>query len=160
MNKQKIQMIVACDLNGAIGFDNKLPWHLPKDLAHFKRTTLNHTVIMGRKTYESIGRPLPKRQNLVLSKSKTGSIYCNSLSEALSKATSDIFIIGGSEIYQQSLKSLKIDSIHLTRVHTKLEQADSFFHLPKSYHLVKKETAYDNDSHRLLQLDFCIYTSS
>lgn len=117
-----ISAIVAVASNGLIGRDNNIPWYLPADLKHFKRTTLNHHVIMGRKTFESIGRPLPKRVNIILTRNPfyvaSNCVVVHSLQEALEVAEnngeSEVFIIGGSEIYQLSLPYLH--RIYLTEV--------------------------------------------
>lgn len=104
-----IKIIVACGRNGVIGFNNQMPWHLPRDLKFFKEKTLNQTVIMGRKTYESIGKALPQRNNIILSRqnlSVPNAEVIYSREEALIRAESfqtDIFIIGGAEIYRQFL---------------------------------------------------------
>ncbi len=104
----ELTIIVAFDANRGIGIDNRLPWHLPEDLAHFKRVTSGHTIIMGRKTFESIGRPLPNRRNLVLTRDThwqhTGIETVHSL-EAAIKLTENAaaFIIGGADIFEQAL---------------------------------------------------------
>lgn len=104
-----IKIIVACGRNDVIGFNNQMPWHLPRDLKFFKEKTLNQTVIMGRKTYESIGKALPQRNNIILSRqnlSVPNAEVIYSREEALIRAESfqtDIFIIGGAEIYRQFL---------------------------------------------------------
>lgn len=104
-----INMIVATSKNNQIGIDNKLPWHIPEDLAYFKSITNGHTVLMGRKTFESIGRPLPHRQNIVLTRdlnfTAEGITVLHSLEEALAfcQNKEQVFIIGGGEIYNQFL---------------------------------------------------------
>ena len=103
-----ITLIVAMDAARGIGIDNRLPWHLPQDLAHFKRTTSGHTIIMGRKTFDSIGRPLPNRRNIVVSRNPdwraTGVESATSLADALQlTASEDAFVIGGAQIYNQAL---------------------------------------------------------
>ena len=101
-------IIVATDKNNGIGINNQLPWHLPEDLAHFKKTTSGHPIIMGRKTFESIGRPLPNRHNIVVSRNvqwaHEGVSRVASLEEAESLVgDAEAFIIGGAQIYQQAL---------------------------------------------------------
>lgn len=104
--------VVAMTPNRVIGLAGKLPWHLPEDLAFFKRTTINRPIVMGRKTYESIGRPLPKRRNIVLTRDPSWSadgievIHRPGDLEALPDLTGQVFIIGGSEIYAAFLPSL------------------------------------------------------
>jgi dihydrofolate reductase len=104
-----LSLIVAYAQNRTIGRDNTLPWKLAGDLAHFKRTTLGHPIIMGRKTWDSLGRPLPGRRNIVISRDKTkaaaGAEFVASLDEALERLApnEDAYIIGGAQIYQQAL---------------------------------------------------------
>ena len=125
-----LSMIVAAAENNAIGKDNKLLWHLPDDLKHFKRTTKGHHVIAGRKTFESQGKPLPSRTNIIITRRKDyqaeGCIVVHSLEEAMAKVENDNepFIIGGEHIYRLAMP--KTDRIYLTRVHANLE-ADTFF---------------------------------
>jgi len=94
--------IVAMDPNRLIGANGTLPWHLPEDLAFFKKTTLGHPILMGRKTFESIGRPLPKRKNIVLTRDETWShegVEVIHSPDAIAKMKGQIFVIGGAEIY-------------------------------------------------------------
>ncbi len=134
-----ISIIVAIASNGAIGRNNQLLWHISEDLRYFKKITGGHTVIMGRKTWESIGRPLPNRRNIVVSRSinadsLAGAEVYGSLENAITAASSDInnlstdfqiFIIGGGEIYRQALPVAH--RLYLTLVHTPIEDADTFF---------------------------------
>jgi dihydrofolate reductase len=105
----QLYMIVAYAKNRVIGLDNALPWKLPGDLAHFKRTTLGYPVIMGRKTWDSLGRPLPGRLNIVISRDASQSVpdveFVTSLDEALKLVAhlDKAFVIGGAQIYQQAL---------------------------------------------------------
>lgn len=125
-----LSLIVAIDRRGGIGKDNQLLWHLPADLKHFKSITTGHTVIMGRKTHESIGRPLPNRRNIVLSRRQIGKPdgyeVMGSLDEALISCQDEqkAFVIGGAEIYRLAID--KADELYLTRVDT-LADADTFF---------------------------------
>ncbi len=102
-----IHLIAAVARNGVIGFNGQIPWRLPEDLRHFQELTMGHTVIMGRRTYESIGRPLPGRQNVVVSSTLTdleGYVVARSLQEALALADrQEIFIIGGARLYREAL---------------------------------------------------------
>ena len=117
----KISMVVAMDTNGVIGRDNELPWHLPADLQHFKRTTMGKPILMGRKTHESIGRPLPGRTNIVITRGSgyraEGCVVVNSIDAALEAAgeQDEIMVIGGAEFYRQVLP--RTDTIYLTRIH-------------------------------------------
>ncbi len=125
-----LSMIAAAAENNAIGKDNKLLWHLPDDLKFFKNTTKGHHVIAGRKTFESQGRPLPNRTNIIITKNTNyraeGCIVVHSLEEALKIAEKDPepFIIGGETIYKMAMPLA--EKIYLTRVHTEKE-ADTFF---------------------------------
>jgi dihydrofolate reductase len=98
-----ITCLFACDLNGVIGVNGKLPWNIPSDLENFKKLTLNKTVIMGRKTYESIGHPLPNRRNIVLTKGKIEGVETyTSLNEAISHCKEDeVFLIGGKRVLEE-----------------------------------------------------------
>lgn len=125
-----ISAIVAVDKNRLIGLDNQIPWHLPADLAYFKRTTLNHHIIMGRNSFQSIGRPLPKRTNIVISRDPffiaTGCVRAFSIPEALKIAEkngeTEAFIIGGGEIYKQSVPFWT--RLYLTEVDLDVSQKD------------------------------------
>lgn len=126
----KLSIVVAISANNAIGKNNQLLWHLPADLKHFKEITSGHPIIMGRKTYDSIGRPLPNRRNIVITR-QSGLTIPNvevvlSLEEAISicKAENEVFVIGGAEIYKQALAYT--NTIYLTTVHQSYE-ADVFF---------------------------------
>lgn len=125
-----LSIIVAVSENNAIGKNNQLLWHLPADLRHFKELTTGHTIIMGRKTYDSIGKPLPNRKSIVITRSSDlvieGVDVVNSLQEAINScgANENAFIIGGAEIYNQAMPYAS--TIHLTKVHKEYE-ADTFF---------------------------------
>jgi dihydrofolate reductase len=127
-----INLIVCKDRKNAIGKNNELPWHLPKDLAYFKRITEGHIVVMGRNTYESIGKPLPNRINVVLSKTMKETdniVVTDDIDKVLKTAKEsqflDTFIIGGSSIYEQFLPYA--DRLYITNVHTVIEGADAYF---------------------------------
>jgi len=119
----RLSIIVATAENGVIGRDGKLPWHLSDDLRHFKELTMGHTVIMGRRTWESIGRPLPGRQMVVVSRQPdyeaAGCQVVSDLDDALAIAEQidddEAFVIGGAQIYQLALP--RADRLYLTRVH-------------------------------------------
>ena len=121
----RLSLVVAMSENHVIGRDGRLPWRLPDDLKRFKELTTGHTIIMGRKTFDSIGRPLPNRRNIVVTRqegwSSQGVEVAHSLDEALTAARSDgeVFIIGGEQIYRAALP--RADTIHLTRVHATVE---------------------------------------
>ncbi len=121
-------IIVAIADNNAIGRDNALLWHISEDLKFFKRTTSGCPVIMGRKTFESIGRPLPKRTNIVVSRgfdAPEGVVVVPSLEEAYKVGNPRCFIIGGGQIYAQAMNDA--DRLVVTHVHTVIEDADTFF---------------------------------
>jgi dihydrofolate reductase len=126
----KISLIAAMDQNRAIGYHNQLPWHLPADLAHFKRLTLNKPVLMGRKTHEAIGRPLPQRKNLIITREKNyradGCEVFHGIEEAFAKvdAQPEVMVIGGAEIYQQCLPFAH--SLYLTLIQHEFK-GDTFF---------------------------------
>lgn len=105
---KQLTLVVAMDAQRGIGVDNQLPWHLPEDLAHFKRVTLGHPIIMGRKTFDSIGRPLPKRRNIVVTRnagwSHEGVEVAGSLQDAVALAGDEpASIIGGAQIFHESM---------------------------------------------------------
>jgi dihydrofolate reductase len=117
-------LIVAVAANGVIGRDNALPWHLPEDLRYFKQVTSGKTVVMGRKTFQSIGRPLPNRTNIVITRdpgfSAEGVIVAHSLDEALAKGGDDeILVIGGSSLFAETLP--RADRFYLTEINRAYE---------------------------------------
>lgn len=136
-----ISIIVAHTRDFVIGKDGGIPWHLPKDLAFFKKTTVGSTVIMGRKTFESIGRALPNRKNIVITSNDSfvvpdGVIKCSSLEDAIKMVGNDnAFIIGGGTIYQHAIKF--VDRLYITVVDANIE-GDTYF--PK----------YDENDFRLI----------
>jgi dihydrofolate reductase len=142
-----IAAIAAIDKNRVIGKAGEIPWYLPADLKYFKRQTLNHHIIMGRKSFQSIGRPLPKRTNIVLTRdpffAASNCLIARSLDEALQLAREDgeeeAFIIGGGEIYRQALPLL--DRLYLTEVETEVEGGDAFFPLiqPENWEVISSE---------------------
>ncbi|MGJ9384093.1 dihydrofolate reductase [Salipaludibacillus sp. CF4.18] len=125
-----ISMIAAMSENNVIGKDGQMPWHLPGDLQFFKQTTNGHSIVMGRKTFESIGRPLPKRRNIVLTRnndfSAEGVEVINNFSEMdkLVKDEEEFFVIGGATIYEQLLPLA--DRLYITEIHESFE-GDTFF---------------------------------
>ena len=124
-------IIVAVAENGCIGRDNQLPWHFSEDLRLFKRETTGQAIIMGRKTYESIGQPLPNRFNIVLTRSprasdETSLVFTDSLEEAFQRAADHdkAFVIGGAEVYQQAVPL--VDELWITEIPGSY-QGDAFF---------------------------------
>ena len=133
----KVHLIVAVAEGGVIGAENKLLWRIPEDLKRFKAITMGHPILMGRKTWDSIGRPLPGRENVVITRQKLdlpGATVVHSLEEALEHArargASDAFVIGGGEIYRQALP--RADVVHLTEVHARFDGDVTFPSLPSS----------------------------
>lgn len=133
--KPHISLIVARSRNGIIGKEGKLPWRLPEDLKFFKQTTMGRPVIMGRHTWESIGRPLPGRQNIVLTRDSSykaeGATVVSSLDEALKLFGPDdiVFIIGGADLYRRSLPL--VDTAWVTEIEADVEGDASFDTLNK-----------------------------
>ena len=130
MIKSELTIIAAASTNNVIGFNNKLIWNIPKDLKRFKELTQGHSVIMGRKTFESLSSPLPNRRNIVITRNKDyspqGIEVFSSIEDAIYVCKDDLqpFIIGGGEIYSQTINL--VDKIELTRVY-KDYQGDAFF---------------------------------
>ncbi len=125
-----IAMIAAMDRNRVIGIENKMPWHLPAEMAFFKRTTTGKTVLMGRKTFDSLKGPLPNRRNVILSKQEglliDGCEVVHSVEEALKRyGDEELMVMGGAEIYRLLLPYA--DTIYLTDVEVTLEIGDAFF---------------------------------
>ena len=151
--KVHLAHIVAATDAGVIGLNGVLPWHIPEDLQFFRQTTQNHVLIMGRKTFESIGHPLPKRFSVVISRQKDlrldkqnkSTLCVTSLDEAIEQAQilnnsiyqkNTIFILGGGQIFSSTFD--KVDRIYLTRIHESFE-GDCFYPFPsQDFRLVKK----------------------
>lgn len=154
-------IVVATGRNNEIGYQNQLLWHLPKDLKHFKNITAGHPVIMGRKTFESIGKPLPNRTNIVVSRQKDwfqeGILIVGTIKEAVKfakKIDEDIYIIGGGNIYEQTLDMA--DRIELTVVDADFN-ADVFFPKIKTdeWHKTGEECHEQDEKHAY---HFCFET--
>jgi dihydrofolate reductase len=160
---QTISIIVAMSENRVIGRAGDLPWHISADLKRFKRLTVGHTIVMGRKTYDSIGRPLPERRSIVISRnsdfSAEGVEAAATLDDAL-RVTADedeVFIIGGSSIYALALPIA--DRLYVTRVHTQIE-GDVFF--PPFDELrwqLADESPRELDERSGLEYSFLIYSA-
>lgn len=154
-------IIVAIADNNAIGKDNALLWHISEDLKFFKKTTMGCPVIMGRKTFESIGRPLPKRLNIVVSRgfqAPEGVMVVPSLEEAYKAAFSErCFVIGGGQIYAQALAD--VDKLIVTHVHTVIEGADTFFpEIDPSVWKVEERSEMMTDPETGWNFEFVTYT--
>ena len=154
-------IVVAMGRNREIGKENQLLWHLPKDLKHFKEITSNHPIIMGRKTYESIGKPLPNRTNIVISRKtdwfEEGILIVGSIKEAIKfakKIDEKIFIIGGGNIYEQTIDL--VDQLEITWVDATLE-ADTYFpKIDEKNWRKTDEICHEKDEKN--QFDFCFQT--
>src|SRR6478609_5484045 len=135
-SKKTVALIVARTRNGVIGLNNTMPWHLPEDLRYFKRVTLGKPVIMGRNTWESLGKPLPGRDNIVITRNENfhadGATVVNDLDAALllansladARDTDEIMVIGGAQIYAAALP--QVTRAYITEVHADIE-GDTFF---------------------------------
>ncbi len=154
-----VSIVVAISENRVIGKNNQLLWHISADLKRFKKLTTGHTVIMGRKTFESIGQPLPNRLNIVISRGEgakfDGCTAAKSLAEALEIAPADdeVFIIGGGEVYRQALPIA--ERIYLTMVHASYE-GDTFFPAlnPNEWKVVKEEKVNPTEGLGITFLDY------
>ena len=155
-------IIVAMDKNNGIGADNDLLWarDLPADLAHFKKLTVGKSIVMGRKTFESIGRPLPDRQNIIISRKGAlgapGTLTAASLETAYNLAQFDIFIIGGGQIYQQALSDM--DRLYVTEVDASFQNATVHFPVidPAIWNEVSRDH-HDADNKNKYAFDFVVY---
>lgn len=157
----QLSLIVARTLNNVIGYQNQMPWHLPVDLAWFRQNTLGKPVIMGRKTYESIGRLLPKRPNIILSRHTfqvEGAYSAKSLEQAVGLAKNlteqdEIMIIGGGELFKQALPLAS--KLYLTEIQTELN-GDTFFEFDESKWEIEQEQWSDIDEQNPYRCRFMI----
>ena len=152
MSAPLVTLIVAVAENGVIGRDNTLPWHLPEDLRHFKRITMGKPIVMGRKTYESIGKPLPGRQNIVLTRDsnyhREGVTVAHDPDAALRAAgeAAEILIIGGADLFRLFLP--RAGRVHLTRVHGEIAGDVRWPDLdPREWSIVGRETHAADERH-------------
>ena len=151
MTQPAISMIVARSRNHVIGRDNQMPWKISADLQFFKRVTMGHPVIMGRKTWESIGRPLPGRRNIVVSRNTsyepTGGELAGSLDEALNQLSEAprVFVIGGEQLFKQAFD--KADRLYITEIDIDIEGGDTFFEVPNEsdWKEVERTPGSEND---------------
>lgn len=160
-----INIIAAVSLNGAIGRDNALLWHLSGDMKFFRQTTTGHCVIMGRKTFESIGRPLPRRTNIVISRGEPelpeGVLLAHSLENALEMVqhcgATQCFIIGGGQIYAEAMRVA--DRLYITEVLTTIDDADTFFPAidPSVWTLESRGETLTEGDENPIQYRFCTY---
>ncbi len=153
-----IKLIVAASKNGIIGDSNKLIWNLPSDLKRFKELTTGHPIVMGRKTYQSIGRPLPNRRNIIITRDNTfeveGCEVVNSIEEALLLTNNDCFIIGGGEIYKQTIPIA--EQIYMTIIEEEFHGDTEFPELNRSWYISKKED-FSKDEKNPYNYSFIFY---
>lgn len=158
--RSEVVLIAAVARNGVIGRDNALPWRLKADLAHFKATTVGHPVLMGRKTWESLGRPLPGRRNLVVTRDESytanGAEVFASLDAALAATGGGkVFVIGGAEIYRQLLE--RADALVLTEVAAEVD-GDAFFpDFDRSRFTETRRESHPADANNEFPFDFTEY---
>lgn len=159
--KPRVSVIAALARNRVIGIENRLPWRLPEDLAHFKALTLGHPVLMGRKTFESLGRPLPGRSNIVITRNRDyrpdGCLVADSIPAALAlcRDSDEVFFIGGAELYAQAIP--RADRLYLTEVDIDA-QGDAWF--PEFDRSTFREIARESHTGTKgdpLRFDFVVY---
>lgn len=165
-----LSLIVATAQNNAIGRNNELLWHISEDLKYFKSTTTSHPVIMGRKTYESIGRPLPGRRNIVITRGTiempqvknpqtTSFEVSNNLDEVISLAKNsdnEFFVMGGGELYKQTFSCA--DRLYITKIYAEAEGADTFFPVvDEAEWRVVKESERLTDEENGIEFQFVVY---
>lgn len=157
----KLSLIVAMAMNRTIGLNNQMPWHLSADLKKFKQITMGHPIIMGRKTFESIGRPLPGRKNIIISRNsryqQQGCLVFNSIESALQDcvANDEVFVIGGATLYKATLA--QADRLYITEIQ-QIFEGDTWF--PEIKQEQWKEVAredIDNDNSVDFNYSFIVY---
>ena len=159
MSGQVLSIIVAMARNRVIGVDDKLPWHIPGDLKYFKGLTMGHHIIMGRKTYESIGRPLPGRTTVIVSRdpgyAQDGCLIAHSLDEAIRLAEGDdqVFFVGGGSLYEQALP--RVGRLYITEIQA---DYDGDAHFPEFDRAIWREVSRDRRrSEDGLEFDYVVY---
>ena len=161
MENRELTIIAAVSINNVIGNNNKLIWKLSNDLKRFKNLTTNHSVIMGRKTFESLPNPLPNRDNIVITRdtnySKPNIQVCSSIEDAinLTKTDTQPFIIGGGEIYTQTINI--VDKIELTRVHEEFDGDAYFPEIPLDIFELINEENYNSDLENEFDYSYLTY---
>ena len=161
MENRELTIIAAVSINNVIGNNNKLIWKLSNDLKRFKNLTTNHSVIMGRKTFESLPNPLPDRDNIVITRdtnySKPNIQVCSSIEDAinLTKTDTQPFIIGGGEIYSQTINI--VDKIELTRVHEEFDGDAYFPEIPLDIFELINEENYNSDLENEFDYSYLTY---
>ena len=161
MENRELTIIAAVSINNVIGNNNKLIWKLSNDLKRFKNLTTNHSVIMGRKTFESLPNPLPDRDNIVITRdanySKPNIQVCSSIEDAinLTKTDTQPFIIGGGQIYTQTINI--VDKIELTRVHEEFDGDAYFPEIPLDIFKLINEENYNSDLENEFDYSYLTY---
>ncbi len=161
MENRELTIIAAVSLNNVIGNKNKLIWKLSDDLKRFKELTTGHSIIMGRKTFDSLSNPLPNRDNIVITRSSNYSNpdikVCSSIEDAirLTEADTQPFIIGGGEIYSQTINM--VDKIELTRVHEEFDGDAYFPEIPLDIFELINEEKYNSDSKNEFDYSYLTY---
>ena len=161
MENRELTIIAAVSINNVIGNNNKLIWKLSNDLKRFKNLTTNHSVIMGRKTFETLPNPLPDRDNIVITRdtnySKPNIQVCSSIEDAinLTKTDTQPFIIGGGEIYSQTINI--VDKIELTRVHKEFDGDAYFPEIPLDIFELINEENYNSDLENEFDYSYLTY---
>ncbi|MEZ4909626.1 MAG: dihydrofolate reductase [Saprospiraceae bacterium] len=158
-----ISAIVAVSLDGFIGKDNAIPWHLPADLAYFKRVTMGFPVIMGRNSFDSIGKPLPGRLNIIVTRNKqffhSGCTVCHTIHEAIRIAhdsgAEECFIIGGGNIYLQTIDLW--DKLYFTTIHANIEGDVRFPEIDFSLWAKVSSIDYQKDEKNIFDMTFATY---
>ncbi|MBI1192261.1 MAG: dihydrofolate reductase [Bacteroidetes bacterium] len=174
-----ISIVVAASRNGVIGVDNTIPWHLPDDLKYFRKLTTGHHVIMGRKTFESIGKPLPNRTNLVITRNPDLAMegvtilptegvtnfqaegvyllpsFAQTVDQAFQAGETEAFVIGGSEIYRIALPHTR--KLYYTRVETWVEEGHAFFPEPDDSWVLQSEQHHPADERHAFPFTFQEY---
>ncbi len=164
----KLALIVAMAENGVIGLNNQLPWYLPEDLKYFKHVTLGKPIVMGRKTFESIGRPLPGRTNIVISRNHNwpapeGVKLVASIEEAIELAesiaiidgTEELMVIGGAQIYSAAFD--RADTLYLTKVHSSVKGDAYFKGFVENDWALKSEQRFEAAGNNPYDYSFCVY---
>jgi dihydrofolate reductase len=157
-----ISLLVAMDENRVIGKNNKLPWHLPADLQYFKRITMGHPIVMGRKTFDSIGRLLPGRENVIVTRSneyqQNGAVILHSIEEIIRYANAhhdEVFVIGGAEIFKEILPAA--DKLYSTNIHHSFEGDVFFPDINETEWTILSKTEGKVDAKNLYPHDFIVY---
>jgi dihydrofolate reductase len=158
-----VSLIVAVSSNGVIGRDGGLPWYLPADLRHFKRTTMGHHLIIGRRTWEEVGKPLPGRSMVVVTRSRHFASedvqVARSIEQALELSSGDdeVFIGGGAQVYRMALDRDLVDRIYLTRIHAEFEGDTYFLQIDFEKWTLVSEEHHEADEKNEFPYSFLVY---